>query len=116
MNPDTVRKYKKIAACIKAVPVGKVASYGQIASIAGIQRGHRVVAAFLKQQEEYQDLPWHRIIRADGRSGFPQGSKMFYEQIERLISDGVILRNSKVDMKTFAWQPDLDFILFHPDL
>ena len=99
-----------------AIPSGNVASYGQIASAAGIPRGHRVVARFVKVQNNYPKLPWHRVIRADGAPGFPIGSAQFIEQITRLKSEGVILRNNKVDMAKHGWQPDLDFLLFHPDL
>ena len=107
---------KKIATCIMAIPEGNVASYGQIASLAGIQRGHRVVASFLKHQEIYPDLPWHRVIRADGMSGFPIGSDAYNTQKSRLQSEGVLMRKNKVNMVNYGWQPDLDFILFHPDL
>ena len=116
MHEETNNKDRRIATCIMANPPGNVASYGQIASIAGIPRGHRVVARFVKVQDDYPDLPWHRVIRADGRSGFPIGSSQFNEQSRRLKSEGVILRNSRVDMTRYAWQPELDFLLFHPDL
>ena len=114
-TPEMSREHK-IATCIMAIPSGKVASYGQIASLAGIQRGHRLVASFLKHQERYPELPWHRVIRADGLSAFPLDSEAFYTQTSKLKSEGVLLLNNKVDMKIYCWQPDLDFILFHPDL
>ena len=106
----------KIIACINAIPKGKVASYGQIAGLAGIVRGHRVVARFLREQNLQPNLAWHRVIRADGQSGFPVNSQMYLIQIQRLKSEGVMARNKKIDMKIYAWQPDLDFLLFHPDL
>lgn len=118
INKEKTNKERanKIIACIDSIPKGKVASYGQIADLAGITRGHRVVAKFLREQELIPDLPWHRVIRADGKSGFPSDSQMFVKQMTRLKSEGVLSRNNKIDMKTYAWQPDLDFILFHPDL
>ena len=110
------KRDKKIIACIQAIPEGCVASYGQIADLAGITRGHRVVAKFLKEQPIIPDLPWHRVIRADGKSGFPIDSRMYLKQMERLKSEGVLSRNNKIDIKQYSWQPDLDFMLFHPDL
>ena len=106
----------KITACIAAIPSGMVASYGQIAELAGIARGHRVVAKFLKQDNSVDDLPWHRVIRADGKLGFPVGSRMFLQQMTQLKVEGVVAKNNRIDMKRYAWQPTLDFILFHPDL
>ncbi len=115
LNKTQIRD-NKIAACINAIPAGRVASYGQIASVAGIKRGHRVVARFVKHQTRYPDLPWYRVIRADGKPGFPDGSEKYNLQLNRLKSEGVLLRNGRIDMNKFAWQPELDFLLFHPDL
>ena len=106
----------KIAACINAIPRGKVAAYGQIASLAGIKRGHRVVAHFLKHQTIDDNLPWHRLLRADGYLGMEPGSEPYQEQVQRLRAEGIIVKSSRVDMRTYQWQPDLDFFLFHPDL
>lgn len=107
---------KKILACILAIPQGKVAAYGQIASLAGIKRGHRVVAHFLRTQTIAPDLPWHRLLRADGYLGVEPGSAAHQEQVQRLGSEGVVVKSSRVDMRIYQWQPELDFFLFHPDL
>ena len=112
MSPE---RDKKILACIHAVPPGKVAAYGQIASLAGIKRGHRVVARFLRQQTN-PDLPWHRLLRADGYLGMAPGSQAYQEQVQRLHAEGVVVKSGRVDMRTYQWQPELDFFLFHPDL
>jgi methylated-DNA-protein-cysteine methyltransferase-like protein len=112
----TAERDKKILACINSIPRGKVAAYGQIASLAGIKRGHRVVAHFLKHQVIDKDLPWHRLIRADGFLGMERDSKPYKEQVQRLQAEGVIVKSSRVNMRTYQWQPDLDFLLFHPDL
>ena len=106
---------QKILTCIAAIPAGKVAAYGQIASLAGVKRGHRVVARVLRQQNTEQ-LPWHRVLRADGYLGVEPGSAAFEEQTQRLRSEGVTVTAGRVAMNTFQWQPELDFFLFHPDL
>ena len=104
-----------IAACIWAVPKGNVASYGQIADLAGIKRGHRVVCRFLREQDD-PELPWYRILRADGKIGMEPDSEGYHAQVEHLKNEGVLVINHKIDMKRYQWQPGLDFILFHPDL
>jgi len=106
-------KQAKILSIIRAVPKGSVASYGQIANIAGIIRGHRLVAKALRDSN-IKDLPWYRIIRADGKCGMDEGSEGYIKQFSLLKSEGVIARNGQIDMKRYGWSPDLDFLLFRP--
>jgi len=114
MNVNIEQKEKKIRSTIHAIPKGSVASYGQIATIAGIQRGHRLVARVLRNNPEGSQLPWYRVIRADGQCGMPKDSKGYIMQFELLKSEGVIATNGKVEMKKYQWQPDMDFLLFRP--
>jgi len=113
MNNDFNKKQDKIINIIKAVPKGSVASYGQIASIAGVTRGHRLVAAALRAST-ILDLPWYRIIRSDGRCGMDEGSEGFIKQFSLLKTEGVLAKNGRIDMKRYQWAPDLDFLLFRP--
>jgi methylated-DNA-protein-cysteine methyltransferase related protein len=99
---------------ILAIPKGKVANYGLVATVAGIARGHRVVARFLREYQDPKPLPWHRIIKSDGRLAFDKQSKHHHIQVERLANEGVIVNNGKVDLKRYLWQPDLDLLIFGP--
>lgn len=112
------QRIKKLTAVINAIPAGKVASYGQIASLAGLPRGHRTVARFLKYCEPDLGLtlPWYRVMRNDGKLGMEPHSGAYKLQRDLLKTEGVLMKSGKVDMKSFQWQPDLDFFLFHPDL
>ena len=109
---------KKLVVIINAIPPGTVASYGQIASLAGMPRGHRNVCRFLKYcgPDLNIEVPWYRIMRTDGKIGMETGSDAYKLQSELLRKDGVLLSGGKVDMKKYRWQPDMDFFLFHPDL
>jgi methylated-DNA-protein-cysteine methyltransferase-like protein len=55
-----------IIALIKAIPKGKVVSYGMIARSAGLKNGARQVARVLHSMSEKYELPWHRVIRSNG--------------------------------------------------
>ncbi len=114
MNCNIQFKEKKIISAIRAIPKGTVASYGQIATVAGIPRGHRLVAKVLGYNTGISDLPWYRVIRADGKCGMPKNSRGYIKQFQLLKSEGVIARHGKVDMDHYQWQPDLDFMLFRP--
>jgi methylated-DNA-protein-cysteine methyltransferase-like protein len=99
---------------IRDVPQGCVASYGQIADIAGIPRGARQVGYALRHLPDDEDVPWHRIITASGRIAFEKGSPAYEEQAKRLMKEDVAVIAGRVDMARYRWQPDLDELLWKP--
>lgn len=86
-----------ILAAIRAVPHGQVAGYGVIARRAGLPGRARLVARILGQNED-SDLPWHRILRSDGRIAFPPDSPGFAEQTQRLRAEGIGVSHGRVRM------------------
>ena len=114
MSEDFQVKEDKILSAIRAIPAGSVASYGQIATVAGLPRSHRLVARALRNNPAGSDLPWYRVIRADGRCGMAKGSKSYLKQFSLLKSEGIMNNNGRVDMKKYQWQPDMDTLLFRP--
>ena len=102
---------EKILRAIRAVPRGQVAGYGEIARRAGLSGRARMVARILSLNED-DELPWHRILRADGRSAFPKDSAQFTEQVQRLRAEGVLVEKGRVKgLKTVA---DLDTLIWSP--
>jgi methylated-DNA-protein-cysteine methyltransferase-like protein len=99
---------------IRDVPKGCVASYGQIADIAGIPRGARQVGYALRHLPDDQNVPWHRIITASGRIAFEKGSPSYEEQARRLMKEDVAVISGRVDMARYRWRPDLDELLWKP--
>lgn len=104
----------RILAAVRDVPPGAVASYGQIAEVAGIPRGARQVGRALRELPSGSDVPWFRIITASGKLAFDRGSDAWHRQVDRLAEDGVPVRNGRVDLKRYRWQPDLDELLWKP--
>ena len=102
---------ERILAAIRAVPRGQVAGYGVIARRAGLPGRARLVARTLGQNEDAA-LPWHRILRSDGRIAFPPGSAGFEEQARRLRAEGVEVRNGRVRMPRD--EDSLDAALWRP--
>ncbi len=90
---------------IRAIPRGRVATYGQIAALAGRERAARGVAWILHSSSEAAGLPWHRVINGRGAISLGRG-RGFEEQKKRLAADGVAVgRNGRVDLKRFQWEP-----------
>ena len=102
---------ERILAAIRAVPRGQVAGYGHIAQRAGLPGRARMVARVLSENGDPK-LPWHRILRSDGRIAFPEGSKGYREQSQRLRAEGVVIEKGRVRMP--ARERDLDAELWRP--
>ncbi|TXI48501.1 MAG: cysteine methyltransferase [Lysobacter sp.] len=79
---------ERIVAAIRAIPRGEVAGYGHVAQRAGLPGRARMVARLLSRNDD-PTLPWHRVLRSDGRIAFPVGSEGFVEQCDRLRREGV---------------------------
>ena len=110
MDRDT--RARRIIATIRDIPRGSVASYGQVAEIAGIPRGARQVGYVLRRTDEV--LPWHRVVQASGGIAFQKGSPQYREQVTRLAGEDVPVVSGRVDMRRFRWQPGLDELLWKP--
>jgi len=101
----TTEFHRLTIAVIKKIPRGKVATYGQIAAMAGSPRGARQVVRTLHSSSDKEDLPWYRVINGKGMISLPPGRG--YELQQRLLEDeGVVFdRKGRVDLKRFLWQP-----------
>ena len=107
---------RRIWETIQEIPRGCVANYGQVAEIAGVPRGARQVAYALRHAPAELDLPWHRVIRSSGKSAFDRDSRLYRLQRDRLVEEGVVVVDGKVDMRKYRWQPDLDELLWKPSV
>mgnify|MGYP001814038165 FL=1 len=114
MKTATEKRNERIWATICDIPRGSVASYGQVAEIAGFPRGARRVGYALRHLPSGHEVPWHRVITASGRIAFTAGSDAFREQRRRLLAEDVPIREGRVDMQKYRWQPDLDELLWKP--
>lgn len=114
VHQDPLSADVAIARVIAQIPGGRVASYGEIAARAGLPGRARLVGRVLGEAPAGLQLPWHRVLRADGRIAFPAGSRGFREQVRHLAGEGILIRNGRVDMAAFGWERDLDGLLWGP--
>jgi methylated-DNA-protein-cysteine methyltransferase related protein len=96
--------YERIWAAVRRIPRGRVATYGQIAALAGFPKQPRLAGYALHQLPSATRLPWHRVINAQGRISFPRGSAAFREQKQRLEADGVAFVGGRVDLERYRWR------------
>jgi len=100
--------YRDVIRVIRAIPRGKVSSYGQVAALAGRPRAARQVAWLLHSSSDKERLPWHRVIGSSGRISLKRG-RGFAEQKKRLEKEGVrVSRLGAVDLDRHLWEPAPD--------
>ena len=99
--------YSKIYAAIRRIPFGKVATYGQIAEMAGLPRQARLVGYALFNQDVDDDLPWHRVVNAQGSISYsPARQKADHLQRVLLEAEGVVFNErGRIDLKQYRWRP-----------
>jgi len=105
------RSRRLILAAVRAIPRGQVAGYGEVARRAGLPGRARLVARVLSAGDE-PGLPWHRVLRSDGRVAFPEGSTGYDEQVQRLRAEGVRVETGRVRGQRAA--ATLDEMLWAP--
>ncbi|MEM1230912.1 MAG: MGMT family protein [Pseudomonadota bacterium] len=86
---------------VASIPLGRVASYGQVAELAGLPRRARLVGRVLSQLPAGSKLPWHRVVNAAGAIAERAGAD---RQRQRLEREGVVLLRGRVSRDQF-WSP-----------
>lgn len=93
---------ERIWQVVALIPVGKVATYGQIAGLAGMPRHARLVGRTLRELPAASRLPWHRVVNASLRISLRKGSGGHVEQRRRLEAEGVEFVGERIP-RTFRW-------------
>jgi methylated-DNA-protein-cysteine methyltransferase-like protein len=107
-------RYAKIWQAVREIPRGRVASYGQVAEIAGFAGQARQVGYALHALPKSSGVPWHRVINAQGKISFPPRSRPYKEQRKRLEAEGVAFLGGRVDLKRHGLNASLDELLWKP--
>lgn len=95
--------FEKIYEVVKNIPEGKVATYGQVAFLAGNPRWSRVVGYALHNKPEQLAVPCHRVVNREGRPApsFAFGSDEIQRQL--LESEGIVFEpDGKVDLEKYG--------------
>jgi methylated-DNA-protein-cysteine methyltransferase-like protein len=98
-----VKRYDLIYKTVKKIPRGRVATYGQIAELAGLEGHARQVGYALHNLPGASDVPWHRVINAKGEISPRSGGDSHELQRMLLEAEGVGFVGDRVDLKRFRW-------------
>ena len=91
---------------IKSIPRGKVATYGQIACLAGFCPAVRRVVWILHSCSEKERLPWHRVVNHRGTISLKPGAG-YEKQKAMLKNEGIVFDDrDRIDLDRYLWEPD----------
>ena len=104
---------QRVYAAVALIPVGRLATYGQIAELIGAYGAARQVGWALRRLTLPSPLPWHRVVNAQGRISFTasrEGSD--WMQLQLLLAEGIpVDAAGRLPLRRYLWvaplQPDL---------
>ena len=100
------RAYARIYAVVRQIPQGRVATYGQVAALAGMPGQARQVGYALHALPDDEAVPWHRVINAQGQVS--ARAEPFEESIQRQLLEREGLRfdaSGRTDLEHYRWKP-----------
>ena len=95
---------EKIYALTRTIPKGKVATYGQLARLAGKPGAARAVGAAMRTNPDIPKTPCHRVVASDGSlTGYSAGHGVSTKK-KMLLEEGVTFKGTRVDLAVSGWQ------------
>jgi len=94
-----------VYAVAAAIPAGKVATYGQIAELAGYPGAARAVGMCMRTNKDTKTVPCHRVVGSTGAlTGYAYGNGLSTKK-KMLQKEGVSFKGERVDLAISRWQP-----------
>lgn len=96
--------FKKVYTVARHIPKGKVATYGQIAHLAGNSKAARAVGMAMKNNPDLSSIPCHRVVGSDGKLVGYSAFDGISSKKAMLIKEGITLLGDRVDLSISQWQ------------
>src|SRR5262244_2560976 len=104
--PPGLATYRRIYAVVSRIPRGRVATYGQVATLAGLPRQARLVGYSMHALPAVSDVPWHRVVNAAGRISIRSDGLGHDElQAQLLRREGVRFVGGAIPLARYLWKP-----------
>lgn len=101
---------------VSDIPIGHVLTYGEVAKLSGTPKMARRVSQAMRRAPDTLELPWHRVINAQGKISFPEDSSGWRRQKERLENEGVVFLNGQIDLSVYGYRGAVDRLLWGEEL
>lgn len=95
------RQYNKIYDLVKSIPLGKVATYGQISKELGL-KNPRLVGHVLHKNPDPNSIPCHRVVNSKGTVAKNFAFGGYLKQMELLKKEGIEFKNNKIDLERYG--------------
>src|SRR5215831_8293054 len=107
MTTNASASLRRIYDTVSRIPKGRVATYGQVAEVAGLPRRARLVGRALRELDEDSDVPWHRVVNAKGTIS-SRGDLLDHEGLQEhlLRREGVDFDGRAIPLERFGWHAD----------
>ena len=98
---------RKIYSVVARIPRGRVATYGQVATLAGLPRRARLVGRALRVVPEELEIPWHRVVNAQGKIS-SRADAVGHEDLQAALlrREGIRFRGASIPLARYRWEPD----------
>lgn len=111
---ESERLYHRIYGVVRQIPQGQVATYGQVAELAGLIGQPRLVGyALYRLSPDQEDVPWQRVVNAKGEISHSlrrHGSD--HRQRSLLAAEGIEFdQRDRIDLRRYRWQPRWSLII-----
>lgn len=101
MKPFHTEFAARVLSAVRKIPKGRVATYGDVAELAGRPRAARAVGNIMKTCAR-PDVPCHRVVAAGGNLGGYGGSPSLKRAL--LLSEGVIVKGGRLKLQEYRWR------------
>ncbi len=112
VNPGPHKLHALIYEVVEQIPRGRVATYGQVALMAGLPGQARLAgyAMFNLPPDLAERVPWHRVLNAQGRISYSEARQgNDHKQRALLEQEGVVFdARGKIDLKLYGWRPEFE--------
>jgi O-6-methylguanine DNA methyltransferase len=106
----------RVHSIVASIPKGKVATYGQVAKLAGRPSAARAVGMIMSRNRDTKKVPCHRVVGATGQlTGYAYGNGTSTKK-QKLAREGVRFSGDRVDMMMSKWRPDTHILKAPPSV
>ena len=95
---------EKVYKLVRAIPKSKVATYGQLAKVAGNPKAARAVGTLMRMNPDAPNTPCHRVVAADGSLTGYSGHGGLASKRKMLLAEGVHFKDARVDLSRSQWK------------
>jgi O-6-methylguanine DNA methyltransferase len=98
---------RRIYAVVARIPKGRVATYGQVATLAGLPRRARLVGQALRVVPDGVEIPWHRVVNAQGKIS-ARADALAHEDLQAALlrREGVRFTGASIPLARYRWEPE----------